>query len=358
MSTAAELKHLYNKGKKRKTLVLLSLFVALLVSMVFSISLGAASPGFVEALQVIFSKLFPFLNIGPLSPITQTIVLDLRLPRIILAILAGAGLAAAGATMQGTLRNPLVSSYVLGISSAAGFGAALAIVFGVSVLSIFGGYIVIVNAFLFSVLAMGIVFMIARVRGMSSETVILIGVAVGFLFSALLSLIQYVAPQYQAINAIVFWLMGSLTSATWQSILVVLPIVVVTVLLMTQQSWNINVMSMGEDVATSLGINSKRVLTTNMVLETVATASIIAFTGVIGFVDLIAPHIARLIIGNDHRFLIPCSALVGAFLLLCSDTVARLVLAPTELPVGIVTSLLGVPLFINILVSKRRQSWR
>lgn len=358
MSTAAELKRIYNKGKKRKTLVLLSLFVALLVSMVFSISLGAASPRFVEALQVIFSKLFPFLNINPLSQTTQAIVLNLRLPRIILAILAGAGLAAAGATMQGTLRNPLVSSYVLGISSAAGFGAALAIVFGVSVLSIFGGYIVIVNAFLFSVLAMGIVFMIARVRGMSSETVILIGVAVGFLFSALLSLIQYVAPQYQAINAIVFWLMGSLTSATWQSILVVLPIVVVTVLLMTQQSWNINVMSMGEDVATSLGINSKRVLTTNMVLETVATASIIAFTGVIGFVDLIAPHIARLIIGNDHRFLIPCSALVGAFLLLCSDTIARLVIAPTELPVGIVTSLLGVPFFINILVSKRRQSWR
>jgi iron complex transport system permease protein len=127
---------------------------------------------------------------------------------------------------------------------------------------------------------------------------------------------------------------------------------------MTQQSWNINVMSMGEDVATSLGINSKRVLATNMVLETLATASIIAFTGVIGFVDLIAPHIARLVIGNDHRFLIPCSALVGAFLLLCSDTVARLVLAPTELPVGIVTSLLGVPFFINILVSKRRQSWR
>lgn len=357
MSTAAELKRVYNRGKKRKTLVLLSLFVALLVSMVFSISLGAASPGFVEALQVIFSKLFPFLNISPLPPITQTIVLDLRLPRIILAILAGAGLAAAGATMQGTLRNPLVSSYVLGISSAAGFGAALAIVFGVSVFSIFGGYIVIVNAFLFSVLAMGIVFMIARVRGMSSETVILIGVAVGFLFSALLSLIQYVAPQYQAINAIVFWLMGSLTSANWLSIVVVLPIVVVTVLLMTQQSWNINVMSMGEDVATSLGINSKRVLATNMLLETLATAGIIAFTGVIGFVDLIAPHIARLIIGNDHRFLIPCSALVGAFLLLCSDTVARLVIAPTELPVGIVTSLLGVPFFINILVSKRRQSW-
>jgi iron complex transport system permease protein len=358
MSTAAELKRLYNKGKKRKILVLLSLFIALLVSIVVSISLGAASPGIIEALQAIFSKLFPFLSINPGSQVTQIIILNLRLPRILLAIIAGAGLAAAGATMQGSLRNPLVSSYVLGISSAAGFGAALAIVFGVGILSVFGGYIVIVNAFLFSVIAMVIVYGIARLRGMSSETVILVGVAVGFLFSALLSLIQYVAPQYQAVSAVVFWLMGSLTSATWQSILIVFPIVVVTIVLMTQQSWNINVMSMGEDVATSLGVNSKRVLATNMVLETLATASIIAFTGVIGFVDLIAPHIARMLIGNDHRFLIPCSALVGAFLLLCSDTVARLVLAPTELPVGIVTSLLGVPFFIYILVNKRRQSWR
>jgi iron complex transport system permease protein len=357
MTTAAELKQLYNIGKKRKTLIIFSLFVALLVSIVISISLGAASPGFVQALQVIFSKAFPFLNIDPGSQNTQIIVLNLRLPRIIMAIIAGAGLAAAGAAMQGTLRNPLVSSYVLGISSAAGFGAALAIVFGVGVLSIFGGYIVIVNAFLFSVLAMGIVYVIARVRGMSSETVILVGVAVGFLFSALLSLIQYVAPQYQAVSAVVFWLMGSLTSATWQNILLVAPIIIVTVLLMTQQAWNINVMSMGEDVATSLGVNSKRVLSTNMVLETLATASIIAFTGVIGFVDLIGPHIARMIIGNDHRFLIPCSALVGAFILLCSDTVARLVIAPTELPVGIVTSMLGVPFFIYIMVTKRRRSF-
>jgi iron complex transport system permease protein len=205
---------------------------------------------------------------------------------------------------------------------------------------------------------MVLVYCIARMRGMRTETVILAGVAIGFLFAALLSLIQYLAPEYQAVNAVVFWLMGGLYSATWTNILIILPIVAITVLLMVQQSWNINVMSMGEDVATSLGVNSKRVLATNMVLETLATACIIAFTGVIGFVDLIAPHIARMLIGSDHRFLIPCSILTGSFLLLCSDTVARVVLAPTELPVGIVTSLLGVPFFIYILVSKRRQSWR
>jgi len=358
MNTATELKQLYNKGKKRKTLVLFSLFIALLVSIVISISLGAASPGFAQAFQVIFAKIFPYLKLDPGSQTAQVIVWNLRLPRIIMAITAGAGLAAAGAAMQGTLRNPLVSSYVLGISSAAGFGAALAIVFGVGLIAVFGGYLVIVNAFIFSVFAMIIVYVIARIRGMSSETVILVGVAIGFLFSALLSMIQYVAPQYQAVTAIVFWLMGSLTSATWQHVLIVFPIVVVTIVFMTQQSWNINVMSMGEDVATSSGVNSKRVLSINMVLETLATASIIAFTGVIGFVDLIAPHIARMLIGNDHRFLIPCSALVGAFLLLVSDTLARLVIAPTELPVGIVTSMLGIPFFIYIMVAKRRQSWR
>ena len=358
MSNASELKQLYQKGKKRKILAMLSLFLALLLAVVVSVSLGAGSPGFAEATQVILSKLFPFLNIDPGPSLTQTIILDFRFPRIVLALIAGAGLAASGATMQGVLRNPLVSSHILGISSAAGFGAALALVLGVGVLSGFGGYLVIVNAFLFSLLAMVIVYGIARIRGITTETVILAGVAISFLFSALISLIQYIAPEQDALHAIVFWLMGGLSGATWDGILIVFPIVILTVALMMQQSWNINVLSMGEEVATSLGVSSKRVLTITMVLETLATASIIAFTGVIGFVCLISPHVARMLIGSDHRFLIPCSSLIGACLLLCSDTVGRLVIQPVELPVGIVTSLLGVPFFIYILASKRRQNWR
>ena len=358
MSTATELKQLYHKGKKRKILAIISIFLALLLAVVVSVSLGAGSPGFAEATQVILSKLFPFLNINPGPSLTQTIILDFRLPRIVLALIAGAGLAASGATMQGVLRNPLVSSYILGISSAAGFGAALALVLGVGVLSGFGGYLVIVNAFIFSLLALVIVYGVARIRGITTETVILAGVAISFLFSALISLIQYLAPESDALHAIVFWLMGGLSAATWDGIMVVLPIVALTVALMVQQSWNINVLSMGEDVATSLGVSSKRVLTITMVLETLATASIIAFTGVIGFVCLISPHIARMLIGSDHRFLIPCSSLIGGCLLLCSDTVGRLVIQPVELPVGIVTSLLGVPFFIYILATKRRQNWR
>ena len=358
MSTALELKKLYHKGKKRKILAILSIFVALIIAVVVSVSLGAGSPRFTEAMNVIFSRLFPSLQIDPGTVVTQTIILELRLPRIVLAIVAGAGLAAAGATMQGVLRNPLVSSYILGVSSAAGFGAALAIVFGISILTAYGGYIVIINAFIFSMFAMLLVYGIARLRGLSTETIILAGVAIGYLFSALLALIQYLAPEDQAIRAVVFWLMGGLNAATWDGIMIVFPIVLVTIILMVVQSWNINILSMGEEVATSLGVSSKRVLSITMVLETLATASIISFTGVIGFVCLISPHISRMMIGSDHRFLIPCSALVGACLLLCSDTVGRLVLQPAELPVGIVTSLLGVPFFIYMLASKRRQSWR
>ncbi|MDR0797471.1 MAG: iron ABC transporter permease [Nitrososphaerota archaeon] len=354
--TTADLKKIYSKDKKKKFLVLFSIFLSLIATIIVSLSMGAASPRIGDALLVIFSKTFPFLSLGPVPPLAETIIWTIRLPRIVMALIAGAGLAAAGATMQGILRNPLVSSYILGISSAAGFGAALAIAFGLSIASL-GGYLIIGNAFVFCLIAMIVVYSIARLRGMSSESVILAGVAVGFLFSALLSLIQYIAPERNAMQAIVFWLMGGLHTASWQNIIICFPIVTIVTIFMMTQAWNINIMSMGNDVAVSLGVNSKRVLSINMILETVVTASIIAFTGIIGFVDLIAPHIARMLIGNDYRYLIPCSILLGAFMLLGADTVGRLIIMPTEIPVGIVTSLLGVPFFIYLLIRKRRNSF-
>jgi iron complex transport system permease protein len=357
MTTAAELKTLYHKGKKRKILAMLLVFIALIIVILVSISLGAGSPRFSEAMQVISAKLFPFLNLDPGLDMTQTIVWTIRFPRVILAVVAGAGLAAAGATMQGVLRNPLVSSYILGVSAAAGFGASLAVILGFGVITFAGGYLIVGNAFIFCLIALVLVYSIARLRGMSPETVILAGVAISLLFSALLSLIQYIAPDRDAVTAIIFWLMGGLNGATWERLLICTPIVAVVSVLMVQQSWNINVMSMGADVAKSLGVNSKRLLAINMLLETLATASIVAFTGVIGFVDLIAPHIARMLLGSDHRYLIPCSMLVGALVLLSADTVGRLIIAPAELPVGIITSLLGVPFFIYLLVNRRRQSF-
>jgi iron complex transport system permease protein len=357
MSTASEVKRIYVKGKKRKVLVILSAFIALLIITVISVSLGAGSPRFMEAARVILSKIFPSLEINPGSKITQIIILELRLPRIVLAIIAGAGLAASGATMQGVLRNPLVSPYILGISAAAGFGAALAIVFRIGVFGPYTGYIVVGNAFIFSLLAMSMVYSIARLRGITPETVILAGVAVGYLFSAMLSLIQFIAPEYEALRAIVFWLMGRLFTAKWEDILIVLPMVLVAIALMMRHSWDMNVMSLGEETATSLGVNSRRVLVICIASGAFATASIISFIGAIGFIGLVSPHIARMLVGSDHRFLLPCSIVLGACLLLCSDTLARLVLMPSEVPVGIVTSLIGVPFFLYLLLSRRRLFW-
>jgi iron complex transport system permease protein len=357
MSTATELKSLYHKGKKRKILAILSIFLALLIIVVISVSLGAGSPRFNEAIQVILSKLFPFLGVDPGPQITQTIIFDIRLPRVVLAVIAGAGLAASGVAMQGVLKNPLVSPYILGISSAAGFGAALAIALGIGVVAQYSGYIVVANAFVFSILAMLMVYGIARLRGVTPESVILAGVAVGYLFSAMLSLIQFIAPEHAAVRAVVFWLLGGLSTATWESILIMFPIVLVAIALIMRRSWDMNVMSLGEEVAMSIGVNSKQVIVICMALATLVTASIVSFTGVIGFICLVSPHIARMIIGSDHRFLLPCSIVLGACLLLCSDTLARLVLMPSEVPVGIVTALIGVPFFLYLLLSKRRQFW-
>jgi iron complex transport system permease protein len=357
MSTASEVKRLYVKGKRRKVLVLLYASIALLIVTVVSVSLGAGSPRFMEAAQVILSRVFPFLEINPGSKITQIIILDIRLPRVVLAIIAGAGLAASGATMQGVLRNPLVSPYILGISAAAGFGAALAIVFRMGVLGAYSGYLVVVNAFMFSLIALSMVYSIARMRGITPETVILAGVAVSYLFSAMLSLIQYVAPEYDALRAVVFWLMGQLFVARWEDILIILPMVLAAIALMMRHSWDMNVMSLGEETAMSLGVNSRRVLVICMALGAFATASIISFTGAIGFIGLVSPHIARMLTGSDHRFLLPCSIVLGACLLLCSDTLARLVLMPSEIPVGIITSLIGAPFFLYFLLSRRRQFW-
>jgi iron complex transport system permease protein len=358
MSTASELKRLYLKGKNRKIFVILFIFLVLLIIMVISVSLGAGSPRFNEAIQVIISKLFPSLGVDPGPQITQTIIFDIRLPRVVLAVIAGAGLAASGVAMQGVLKNPLVSPYILGISSAAGFGAALAIALGIGVITQYGGYMVVANAFVFSFLAMLMVYGVARLRGVTPESVILAGVAVGFLFSAMLALVQFIAPEHAAVRGVVFWLLGTgLSTATWESILIVLPIVLVATALIMRRSWDMNVMSLGEEVAMSIGVNSKQVIVICMALATLATASIVSFTGVIGFICLVSPHIARMIIGSDHRFLLPCSIVLGACLLLCSDTLARLVLMPSEVPVGIVTALIGVPFFLYLLLSRRRQFW-
>lgn len=323
----------------------------LIVLTFFASYAGAARLGFQKIWQALLAKVMPFLNIEA-DKFATTVVWDLRLPRIAMAVLAGFGLGISGATMQGILRNPLVSPFTLGLSSAAGFGAALAIVLGWGLVK-GGTFFIIINAFIFAVSAMILVFFLSRLRSFNPETLILAGIAIMYLFSSMTSFLQYISNSDQ-LSGVVFWMMGSLATSTWLKAAISLSILLISITFLIKFSWEINAMAAGDEMAVTLGTNVKFVRIFCMSLSTLIAAAIISFTGVIGFIGLVAPHITRLIIGNDYRYLLPLSGLTGAILLLISDTLARTVFQPSELPLSVMTSFIGVPFFVYILLTRRR----
>jgi len=349
---AIEAKEVYAKLTARKVLFILVGLGGLVALALVATSLGSADLGVSSVASAIAARIFPFLNLEVSSKV-DVIVWDIRLPRIVLGILAGAGLAISGAAMQGIMRNPLVSPFTVGISSAAGFGASVAIIFGAGMVG-GGKYLIITNAFVFALLAAFLVYSLARIRGMRPETLILAGIALMYFFSAATALLQYIATQ-EALHAVVHWLFGSLTGASWENILVVSIIFFCCLPFLIKYSWDLNALVAGDDVATTLGVNTRRVRTVCMALATLITAGIICFTGIIGFVCLVAPHITRMIIGADHRFLLPCSCILGGLLLLGADTIGRTAFQPTTIPVGIVISIIGVPFFVYLLLRTRKE---
>ena len=347
-----EVKEAYSKFTARKMLFILVSLGGLIALVLVATSLGSADLGVNNVAHAIAARIFPFLNLE-VSTKVNVIVWDIRLPRIVLGILAGAGLAISGAAMQGIMRNPLVSPFTIGVSSAAGFGASVAIVLGAGMV---GGqkYLVITNAFVFALLAAFLVYGLARIRGMRPETLILAGIALMYFFSAGTSLLQYIATE-QELHAVVHWLFGSLTGASWENILVVSIIFSCCLPFLIKYSWDLNAMIAGDEVATTLGVNTRRVRMICMALATLVTAGIICFTGIIGFVCLVAPHITRMIIGADHRFLLPCSCILGGLLLLGADTIGRTAFQPATIPVGIVISIIGVPFFVYLILRTRKE---
>lgn len=351
----AETSEAYSRFIGTRVLLLLCGAAVLAVSAILATSVGAANIGLGEAFLAIVSKVSP-LPFPTVDEFTQTVIWELRLPRILMAVVGGAGLAVAGAVLQGTLRNPLASPFTLGISAAAGFGAALAIILGAG-LGGTGKYPVIVNAFCFSLLAALLVYGLSLTRGMTAETLVLAGIGMNFLFMALTSLLQYLGRS-EEVKAVVYWLMGSLHTATWERVLPMLGVLILCLPLLIRYSWDLNALAFGDETARSLGVTVERVRATAIFIAVLVTASIVSFTGTIGFVCLISPHIARMIVGPDHRFLLPGSCLTGAIILLGADTAARTVVAPIEIPVGIMTAFLGVPLFVYLLVTRRTAYWR
>lgn len=282
------------------------------------------------------------------SVTAYSVVMDVRLPRIMAGVLVGAALSISGASFQGVFQNPLVSPHILGVAAGAGFGAGLAIL-------LFDNLLIIhLTSFLFGLASVGMTYALSRVyKTTSILMLVLSGIVVGSLFSALTSFLKYIADPMNKMPAIVFWLLGSLNHVSARDLLITAPIFAgcITALLMVR--WQINLLAMGEEDAKSLGVNTERLKTLIIIAATIATASAVCISGIIGWIGIMIPHIGRLIVGPDHKYLLPISMLIGAAYLVTVDTIARTALV-TEIPIGILTAIFGAPVFALLLRKTQR----
>lgn len=284
---------------------------------------------------------------GSGDPIPRDIVLGLRLPRVLLGVLVGGGLAIAGATFQALLRNPLAEPYILGISGGASVGAVLVLAFGWAAA---GSWALPLAAFAGAIVAIAMVFGVATSTGraMDVRVLLLAGVVVAAFFSACITLILSVSPA-RTIQSAVLWIMGSLAAATWRGVLLTAAYTLPASLVLLAFARPLNLMAIGEETAAYLGAEVEHVKRAALLIAALITASGVAVAGVIGFVGLVVPHAVRLVIGSDHRALLPLSFLAGGTFLTAADLVARLTLAPTEIPIGVITAFVGVPFFLLLL---------
>lgn len=340
-----------------KILLGILFFALLIITTLYALAVGSYSLHVSEVVNILLLR--------ETDATSYNVIWNIRVPRILTAIAAGAGLSVAGAAMQSILRNPLGSPFTLGISSAAAFGAAFALGFlgaGVMTSSAAEASIIINNpcliticAFISSLIATAVILMLAQLKGATPETMILTGVALGSLFTAGTTFIQYFSDQVR-IAAIVFWTFGDVGKTGWSDLAVIAIVTIPAIAYFVYNSWNYNTFKAGDETAKSLGINVERVRLYGMLTSSLLTAVIVSFIGIIGFVGLVIPHIVRRFIGGNEIYLIPLSAIAGGLLLLGADTLARTVIAPIVLPVGILTSFMGAPLFIYLVV-KGRNYW-
>lgn len=290
------------------------------------------------------------------SSSTHVILWVIRLPAACMALAVGASLGMAGAEMQTILDNPLASPYTLGISAAAGFGAALAIVLNIELVPFLDNMAVSLNAFLFALLCCGILYVIARYKSASAETMILSGVALLFMFNAMLALLQYLASDNQ-LQAVVFWLFGSLNKSNWYKVSITSAVLLVTTGLFLRNVWPLTALRLGDQRARSLGVDVEGLRIRTLVYISILTATAVCFVGIIGFVGLGAPHIARIFVGEDQRFFLPLSGLIGAILLSLASIGSKLIIPGAIFPIGILTATLGAPFFLLLVLFSRRSFW-
>ena len=342
-------REVYRALVRRKRWLLASFAVLLLFSLLLDLALGPARYSLEEVVRAL---LWP----DSVAAQVRVVVWEIRMPMALMALVVGAALSLAGAQMQTILNNPLASPFTLGISAAASFGAALGLAFGVKLFPVVAEYVVPLNAFVMAMLSALLIHLMSMKRGVTAETIVLLGIALVFTFNALLALVQYFATE-QAVAAVVFWTMGSLTKATWPKLGITCLVILITLPIFARHSWALTALRLGDDKAASFGINVPRLRFQTLVLVSLLAAFPVAFVGTIGFVGLVGPHIARMLIGEDQRFFLPASLLTGALLLSVSSLVSKTLIPGAIFPIGVVTSLIGVPFFISLILGSKGRSW-
>jgi len=348
--SSLDLEYKVNRNRRFARYSIAVLAAALLVVASLVLTIGSVRIPFLQVWAILLSHL-PLVNsTGDWSTTTDMIVTGIRLPRILLAGMAGAALGVAGATYQGLFRNPLADPYLIGVAQ----GAALGAVFGFLVPWTFlGGYLIPVLAFLGALASVLVVYLIARVgKTLPVTTLILAGVAIGSFLISIMSYITLISAD--KMPGILSWLMGRFSLANWEQVFLIAPFLAVGLLVIFLFARPLNAMQLDEEQAEQLGINVERTKLILIAASTLITAAAVCFVGTIGFVGIIIPHAVRLIWGPDHRTLLPLSALTGAILLILADTASRTLIPPTEIPVGVITAFLGAPFFLFLLRRKKK----
>ena len=340
----------YRKYAARKWIFLAACLVALIVMCGVALTIGQYSIGFRESYVILFQHISGDIT----DKLKDYVIWDLRLPKIVVGIIAGAGLSICGVTMQSILKNPLADPYTTGVSSGAGFGATLSIVMGANVVA--NEYALVLNAFIFALIPTIVILLVSKIKNSSPTTMIMAGIAIMFVFNSLTTVIKLWGDP-NALGAILEWQIGSIGGIEWKNVPVMLVVVIIGYVIIHLISRKLNILATGEDNAKALGVEVERLRIAGLTLVALVAASIVSFTGLIGFVGLVSPHIVRIIIGADNRYLVPGSALFGATLLIGADIAGKTLVSPAVLPVGVVTAFLGGPLFFWLIIRKRSELW-
>ena len=348
-----KMEHDYRLYISKKVLFIVLCIVGMVVTMGVAVMFGSSGISVMDVYKDIW---YHFFNTSKLNATTDWVVFTMRLPRILTGMVTGASLAISGAAMQSMLKNPLADPYTTGISSGASFGFSIAIVLGITVGGLGGTMGTILTAFVFALIPAAVIIVVSSLKKTSASMMILSGIAVMYLFNACTTLIQLMASD-TTLSALYRYTTGDLSDSTWTSFYTIAGFTLVGGGIIWACSKKLNILITGDDVATALGMNAHRLRILLLIIISLMAASVVCFCGIIGFVGIVAPHLVRLFLGSDNRYLIPAAAAFGALFMMITDLISRVIIAPTFLPVGVICAFIGAPIFLWLLLKQRKSTW-